>query len=52
MSNHTFEVKQDIGLIVLEHLRNKLRVHILDVDLLEVLIQHHNSLVEFLLTCY
>jgi len=30
----TLEVEQDIGLIVLEHLSNKLNIHILDIDLL------------------
>jgi hypothetical protein len=30
----TFKVEQDVGLVVLEHLCNKLYVHVLDVDLL------------------
>ena len=30
----TFKVEQNVGLVVLEHLRNKLDVHVLDVDLL------------------
>ena len=46
---HTFKVEQHIGLIVLEHLRHKFYVHILDIDLLQILIQHHNRLIEFLL---
>jgi hypothetical protein len=46
---HTFEMEEDVGLIILEHLSYKLRVHVLDVDFLEVLVQHHDSLVQFLL---
>ena len=42
-------MEQNVGLIVLEHLCDKLRVHVLDVDLLEVLVQHHDGLVQFLL---
>ena len=30
----TFEVKEHVGSIVLEHLSNKFDIHILDVDLL------------------
>jgi len=28
-------MEEDVGLVVLEHLRNKLDVHVLNVDLLE-----------------
>lgn len=45
----TFKVEKDIGLIVLEHLSDEFRVHVLDVDLLEVLVKHHDGLVQFLL---
>jgi hypothetical protein len=48
---HTLEVEQNIRLVVLEHLSNKLYIHVLNVDVLEGLIHHHNSLVEFLLCC-
>lgn len=30
----TFQVKEDIGLVVLEHLSDKLHIHVLDVDVL------------------
>lgn len=33
--NHTFEMKKDIGLIILEHLSYQLDVHVLDIDLLD-----------------
>ena len=33
---HTFKVKEHIGLVVFEHLSNKLDVHILNVDFLEL----------------
>jgi hypothetical protein len=42
-------VEKDIGLVVLEHLSHELCIHVLDVDLLEVLVQHHNGLVQFFL---
>lgn len=45
----TFEMEQDIGLVILEHLRHKLGVHVLDVDFLEILVQHHNGFVQLLL---
>lgn len=32
---HTFKMEKNIRLIVLEHLRHKLNVHILDVDFLQ-----------------
>lgn len=48
-SLNTFKVEQNVGLVVLEHLGNELRVHVLDVDLLEILVQHHDSLVQFFL---
>ena len=32
---HTFEVKEHIWLIVLEHLRNQLHIHVLNVDFLD-----------------
>ena len=31
---YTFEVEENIGLVVLEHLRHKLNIHVLDVDFL------------------
>lgn len=31
---HTFQVKQHIGSIVLEHLSNKFDIHVLNIDLL------------------
>jgi hypothetical protein len=42
-------MEEDIRLIVLEHLSHKFRVHVLNVDLLEVFVQHHDGLIEFLL---
>jgi hypothetical protein len=42
-------MEEDVRLVVLEHLSHELCVHILNVDFLEVLIQHHNRLVQFLL---
>lgn len=50
--DHTFKVEEDIGLIVLEHLCHKLRIHVLDVDLLQVLVEHHDGLIQFLLWPY
>jgi hypothetical protein len=48
-TEHTFEVEENVGLVVLEHLSHQLRVHVLDVDLLQILVEHHNRLVQFLL---
>lgn len=31
---YTFKVEEDIRLVVLEHLRHKLNIHVLDVDFL------------------
>lgn len=31
---HTFEMKQHIALVIFEHLRHELDVHVLDIDLL------------------
>jgi hypothetical protein len=31
---HTFQVEEDIGLVVLEHLCHELDVHVLDIDIL------------------
>jgi hypothetical protein len=45
MSRHTLEVEENIRLVVLEHLRHKLRIHILDVDLLKILVEHHDGFV-------
>jgi hypothetical protein len=45
----TFQVEKNVGLVVLEHLRHELCVHVLNVDLLQVLVQHHDGLVQFLL---
>ena len=42
-------MEEYVGLVVLEHLGHQLSVHVLDVDLLEVLVQHHDGLVQFLL---
>lgn len=33
-TKQTFEVEEDIGLVVLEHLGYQLNIHILDIDLL------------------
>ena len=33
-SLHTFQVEEDVGLVVLEHLRDQFHVHVLDVDVL------------------
>lgn len=30
----TFEVEEDVGLVILEHLGDKLHIHVLDVDFL------------------
>jgi hypothetical protein len=46
---NTFEMEQNIRLVVLEHLGNKLGVHVLDVDLLKVLVQHHDCFIQLLL---
>lgn len=46
----TFEMEQNIGLVVLEHLRNKLGIHVLDVYLLQVLVQHHDGFVQLFLS--
>jgi hypothetical protein len=45
----TFQVEENIGLVVLEHLRHELCVHVLHVDILQVPVQHHQGLVQFLL---
>jgi hypothetical protein len=42
-------MEENIGLVVVEHLSHELRIHIRNVDLLQVLVKHHDSLVEFLL---
>jgi len=58
-------MEENVGLVVFEHLGNKLDIHVLDVDFLrsaisnermeakpdylEVLIQEHDSFIEFLL---
>ena len=34
MQRHTFQVEQDVGLVILEHLSDELYIHVLDVDLL------------------
>lgn len=31
----TFEVEEDIGLVILEHLGDELHIHVLDIDLLQ-----------------
>ena len=35
MAMRTFQVKQNVVLIVLEHMRHKLNVHVLDIDFLQ-----------------
>lgn len=45
----TFQMEEHVRLIVLEHLSNKLNIHILDVDFLQTLVHHDDRLVEFLL---
>jgi hypothetical protein len=35
---YTFQVKKNVGLVVLEHLSYELRVHVLDIDLLEIFV--------------
>ena len=42
-------MEEDVRLVVLEHLGHKLGVHVLDIDLLEVLVQHHDGLIQFFL---
>ena len=49
MKSSTFKVEEDVGLVVFEHLSYELRVHVLDVDFLQILVQHHNGLIKFLL---
>ena len=46
---HTFEMKQHVRLVILEHLSHKLDVHVLYVDLLETSVHDHHRLVELLL---
>jgi hypothetical protein len=46
----TFEMEQNVRLVVLEHLRNQLSVHVLNIDLLKVLVQHHDSFIQLLLS--
>jgi hypothetical protein len=48
-TERTFEMEENIGLVVLEHLSHQLRVHVLDVDLLQILVEHHDCLIQFLL---
>lgn len=43
-------MEQNIGLVVLEHLRYQFHIHVLDVDFLQILVQHHDRFIEFLLT--
>jgi hypothetical protein len=45
-------VEEDIGLVVFEHLRDKLGVHVLDVDFLEILVEHHDSLIQLFLRLF
>lgn len=45
----TFEMEEHIGLVVFEHLRDEFRIHVGEVDFLEVLVQHHDGFVEFFL---
>ena len=33
---HTFQVEEDVGLVVLEHLRHQFHVHVLNVDVLHL----------------
>lgn len=46
----TFQVEKNVRLVVLEHLSHKLGIHVLDVDLLQILVQHHDGLVQLLLS--
>jgi hypothetical protein len=45
-------VEEDIGLVVFEHLRDKLGVHVLDVDFLEILVEHHDRLIQLFLRLF
>jgi hypothetical protein len=45
-------MEEDIRLVVFEHLRDKLRVHILDVDFLEILVEHHDRFIQLLLQIF
>lgn len=42
-------MKEDVGLVVFEHLSNQFHIHILDVDFLEAAVHHHDGFIEFLL---
>jgi len=42
---YTFEMEEHVRLVILEHLRDQLDVHVLDVDLLEALIHGQDSLI-------
>ena len=48
----TFKVKQHVQLVVSEHLRDELDVHVCYVDVLQASVQHGYCLVEFLDVCY
>jgi hypothetical protein len=48
----TFKMKENIRLVVLEHLAHELRVHVGEVDFLQVLVKLHHDFVQFFLsTC-
>lgn len=43
------EMEQTIRLVILEHLRHQLDIHVLHVDLLQSAVEHRDCLIEFLL---
>lgn len=38
----SFQVEENVGLVVLKHLSHKLHIHVLDVDLLEAFVHDHD----------
>jgi hypothetical protein len=42
-------VEEHVGLVVFEHLRHELRIHVCYIDLLEVLVQCHDGFVQLFL---
>ena len=43
----TFKMEEHIGLIALEHLCHELHIHVLDIDLLQSIVHHHDRFIEF-----
>ncbi len=39
---HTFEVEEHVRLVVLEHLCDELDIHVLDVDLLKMVLESYS----------